>query len=53
MTAARDYVTEYEQVDLETVNKNPGLENLKEEAERALDPTEAKSNVSKRSAYVQ
>ena len=36
MTAARDYVTEYERVDPETVNKNPGLGNLKKEAERAL-----------------
>ena len=37
MTAARDYVTEYEQVDPETVAKNPGLGNLKEEANRALE----------------
>ena len=37
MTTARDYVEEYERVDLETVNKNPGLGNLKEEANRALE----------------
>lgn len=37
MTAARDYVTEYEQIDPDTVAKNPGLGNLKKEAERALD----------------
>ena len=36
MTAARDYVQEYREVDSETVEKNPGLATLEQEAERAL-----------------
>ena len=36
MTAARDYVKEYREVDPETVEKNPGLGRLESEAERAL-----------------
>ena len=36
MTEARDYVVDYRKADAVTVEKNPGLQNLQAEAERAL-----------------
>ena len=36
MSGARDYVADYRQTDPATVEKNPGLQRLQAEAERAL-----------------
>lgn len=36
MKEARDYVVDYRKADSETVEKNPGLQNLQAEAERAM-----------------
>lgn len=37
ITAARDYVQEYRRIEPDVVEKNPGLQDLEDEAERALE----------------